>query len=256
MQVRLAFSVASHLEPDILIIDEVLAVGDAEFQKKCLGKMDEVVKTDGRTILFVSHDMSAIRRICNRLIVLDQGKVAFIGDVSEGIRKYFSDKTINNPEVVFGEKKAGLSKKLTIRKAKITNQNGVPEVHYKYGDVVDLEISYSVHEKLDGSLISFEVINSEGLCIFTSTSQDSKGVMENTKLPGDYKYTIQIDTKLFTKPNSYYISFAATIPKLEYLDQPKETLFFDVSEGETAPSYLLAHGRRGVIEPILEWKNS
>ena len=71
MYVRLAFSVAAHMEPDILIVDEVLAVGDAEFQKKCLGKMEEVTKQEGRTILFVSHNMSAIEKLCNRCVLLN-----------------------------------------------------------------------------------------------------------------------------------------------------------------------------------------
>jgi len=80
MYLRLAFSVAAHLEPEILIVDEVLAVGDAEFQKKCLGKMDEVSRNEGRTVLFVSHNMAAIRQLCKRLIYLDQGVVGFDGE--------------------------------------------------------------------------------------------------------------------------------------------------------------------------------
>lgn len=91
MQVRLAFSVASHLEAEIMIIDEVLAVGDAEFQKKCLGKMDEVTRTTGRTIFFVSHDMGAIRRLCTRVIVLEGGKIVKDGNAEEAINHYLSE---------------------------------------------------------------------------------------------------------------------------------------------------------------------
>ena len=90
MYVRLAFGVAAHLEPEILIVDEVLAVGDAEFQKKCLGKMHEVSK-GGRTVLFVSHNMNAIRTLCRRAVVLDKGRVEFIGDAAEGIGHYTSE---------------------------------------------------------------------------------------------------------------------------------------------------------------------
>ena len=79
MYVRLAFSVAAHMDPDILIIDEVLAVGDAEFQKKCLGKMDDIAKTEGRTIFFVSHNMSAIEKLCTRCVLLKDGKIEMIG---------------------------------------------------------------------------------------------------------------------------------------------------------------------------------
>lgn len=92
MYVRLAFAVAAHLEPEILVVDEVLAVGDAEFQKKCLGKMQDVGK-EGRTVLFVSHNMTAIASLCSRLILLKNGSVDFIGDVTEGIDRYLTDST-------------------------------------------------------------------------------------------------------------------------------------------------------------------
>ncbi len=87
MYVRLAFSVAAHLEPEILVVDEVLAVGDVEFQKKCLGKMSEVSK-EGRTILFVSHNMAAISNLCNRTILLQDGQISYDGETSKAIQKY------------------------------------------------------------------------------------------------------------------------------------------------------------------------
>lgn len=92
MYVRLAFSVAAHMEPDILIVDEVLAVGDAEFQKKCLGKMDEITKKEGRTILFVSHNMPAISSLCNRTILLNKGKIIKDG-LTKDVIKYYVEKS-------------------------------------------------------------------------------------------------------------------------------------------------------------------
>lgn len=92
MYVRLAFSVAAHMEPDILIIDEVLAVGDIEFQKKCLGKMDEITKKEGRTILFVSHNMAVIQKLCKRCILLDHGTIKKIGETNEVLDVYAKDK--------------------------------------------------------------------------------------------------------------------------------------------------------------------
>ncbi len=88
MYVRLAFAVAAHLEPEILIIDEVLAVGDAEFQKKCLGKMKSVSEQDGRTVLFVSHNMGAVARLCRRAMILEQGNIVFDGTSAEAIQQY------------------------------------------------------------------------------------------------------------------------------------------------------------------------
>lgn len=91
MYVRLAFAVAAHLEPEILIVDEVLAVGDAEFQKKCLGKMQDVSLSEGRTVIFVSHNMGAIQALCNRVTVLDSGKIMFEGSTTEGINFYLNN---------------------------------------------------------------------------------------------------------------------------------------------------------------------
>jgi len=253
MQVRLAFSVAAHLEPDILIIDEVLAVGDAEFQKKCLGKMDQVTKEAGRTILFVSHDMSAIKKICNRVIILENGEMIFDGEVEEGIKRYFKDKSINKPEIDFHTGEDMTKKKLYFKKARLLNQKGIPEIHFEYGDKIKLEIEYIVNTTLDNSLLGVEIINSEGTTILSTTSQDALGEIKNRKNPGEYKYSLEIDSSLFTKPNSYYINFNSAVPKVEYLDTPKENLYFDVSEGTSSPSYLLGHGRKGVIEPVIEW---
>jgi len=100
MKVRLAFAVAAHLEPEILVVDEVLAVGDAEFQKKAIGKMQDISKGEGRTVLFVSHDMSAINSLCQRVLVLDNGVVDFVGNASEAINHYLKEeKTTRNLKV-------------------------------------------------------------------------------------------------------------------------------------------------------------
>jgi len=90
MQVRLAFAVAAHLEPEVLIVDEVLAVGDAQFQKKCLGKMQDVSRGDGRTVLFVSHNMDAVQRLCGRVLLLERGRAAAMGETSQVVAQYLS----------------------------------------------------------------------------------------------------------------------------------------------------------------------
>jgi len=99
MQVRLAFAVAAHLEPEILLIDEVLAVGDIEFQKKCLGKMDEVSREEGRTVLFVSHNMSAITQLCKKVVLLEDGKIKQIGEPDITVSKYLNSKILNKYKI-------------------------------------------------------------------------------------------------------------------------------------------------------------
>jgi lipopolysaccharide transport system ATP-binding protein len=96
MFVRLAFAIAAHLQPEVLIVDEVLAVGDAQFQKKCLGKMKDV-QQEGRTILFVSHDMTAVRRLCNRAVLMSKGQVAMIGPTSDVIAEYLAREAVLTP---------------------------------------------------------------------------------------------------------------------------------------------------------------
>jgi lipopolysaccharide transport system ATP-binding protein len=119
MKVRLAFAVAAFLEPDILVVDEVLAVGDAEFQKKAIGKMQDISSSDGRTVLFVSHDMAAIQSLCSTLMVLENGKVAFKGNVESGISSYLNKNT--------------LTKDLSIIKNRKGNKNALFEsVNFSY----------------------------------------------------------------------------------------------------------------------------
>ena len=101
MYVKLAFSVAAHLDSEIMIMDEVLAVGDMAFQKKCLDKMRDAAKKEGRTVLYVSHNMNTIRQLCDRCIVLDQGKIVFKGDVEEGIGRYLGSNVSLNNNITF-----------------------------------------------------------------------------------------------------------------------------------------------------------
>lgn len=107
MYVRLAFAVAAHLEPEILFVDEVLAVGDAEFQKKCLGRMQEVAEGEGRTILFVSHNMAAVRRLCNRAVHLSAGKVVAVGPTEEIVKDYLSSSTGHGGRTAVGDRVRG-----------------------------------------------------------------------------------------------------------------------------------------------------
>jgi lipopolysaccharide transport system ATP-binding protein len=103
--VRLAFAVAAFLEPEILVIDEVLAVGDVEFQKKAIGKMQDISRGEGRTVLFVSHNMSAIKKLCTRGIVLEKGSVAFEGDADEAVSFYLSNQNSIGSKVVLADRK-------------------------------------------------------------------------------------------------------------------------------------------------------
>lgn len=123
MYVRLAFAVAAHLECEIMIVDEVLAVGDAEFQQKCLGKMGGVMQDEGRTILFVSHDMNAVSKLCNRGLLIDKGRIAMNGEVNNVITEYLNINTDRRTTYQFN---GSSSRGIFFRKIQVVNEHGEP----------------------------------------------------------------------------------------------------------------------------------
>jgi lipopolysaccharide transport system ATP-binding protein len=149
MQVRLAFAVAAHLEPEILLVDEVLAVGDVEFQKKCLGKMDDVAK-GGRTILFVSHNMTAVSRLCRKVLVLSHGRAAFWGDVDEGVRFYLASgaaPALGRADLAAARRLAG-SRAPIITWCSTHRADGTQSAAFCAGDPLLVRVGYRVDEEI------------------------------------------------------------------------------------------------------------
>jgi len=148
MYVRLAFAVAAHLEPEILIVDEVLAVGDAAFQKKCLGKMEDVSAKEGRTVLFVSHNMAAVRQLCSKGVVLNNGKVIYQGSQDSAIGRYMeavSSTTVNMERHYHHTSGNGSAHITRIRINEFAEGEPIVAVFGK----IDLSIDYVVHKKID-----------------------------------------------------------------------------------------------------------
>jgi lipopolysaccharide transport system ATP-binding protein len=166
MYVRLAFAVAAHLEPEILIVDEVLAVGDAEFQKKCLGKMKDVAG-QGRTIFFVSHNMDAIRNLCQRGIWLKNGQLNGDGPSAEIVDSYFNSATDKN-SFSFSSASYGL----TIEKVVLRNGDGNETNQFRPGDDLIVEISYNTQMRLEKPLLTLGVIGIHGSCFIANMLLD------------------------------------------------------------------------------------
>ena len=157
MYVKLAFSVAAHLDSEIMIMDEVLAVGDMAFQKKCLGKMRDAAKKEGRTVLYVSHNMSTIRQLCDRCIVLDQGRVVFEGNVEDAIEVYMG--TLGNMECYYEYTKeyhANIKSVPTFRMESLQLLNK-EQPHYTPGEKITLELKCSAKKDWDDVKFRFEV---------------------------------------------------------------------------------------------------
>ena len=169
MYVRLAFAVAAHLESEILIVDEVLAVGDAEFQKKCLGKMNDVSKGEGRTVLFVSHNMAAVKSLCNRSILLRNGTVALDGKTESCIDNYFnSTLDLEDRNGTYTTKKRSENpfiKEVTLKKEKIAN---IPSVRFYHDEDIFIDIQYVNIIPIVTFAIGIALLDSEKNKLFTS----------------------------------------------------------------------------------------
>ena len=175
MYVRLAFAVAAHLNPEILIVDEVLAVGDAEFQKRCLGKMRSVAAEEGRTVLFVSHNMAAVQALCTRVVVLEAGRVVFDGDTTEGMRRYIGlhGEDGRRPGVfVFGNRVNPEARDLPVhlRELVILGADG-PQVTFATGDRIRFHVVSEALDRVDQPYYRIHLRNELDQTVLASDSR-------------------------------------------------------------------------------------
>ncbi len=203
MYVRLAFAVAAHLEPEILIVDEVLAVGDADFQKKCMGKMKDVSENDGRTVLFVSHNMAAISTLCTRVLLMQDGKVGFDGSTSEGIEKYIKGAKISSGFVdlaTYYHASCTFSRLKSIGMYDANDQ----EVHTcMIGAPVKVQIGFELFEDVRNLEIGFCINNPSGITLFGYVSPWENFQQQFSK--GEHLVECEIPF-LHLLPNSYTIT--------------------------------------------------
>lgn len=207
MYVRLAFSVAAHLEPEVLIVDEVLAVGDAQFQKKCLGKMDEVGR-EGRTVLFVSHNMMAIRQLCSRSILMNQGCVVADGRTDIIMQKYNQVSNyvkIDENTAINNERLRRGYGAIRFTSIDIVNSEGEPCTSFKMGEKISFKMSYKVFKEMKGVKIYIALKSSLTGDTVTSvehrihTHRVQPGISENI--------TVEILANTTIRPGEYPIYF-------------------------------------------------
>lgn len=172
MYVRLAFAVAAHLEPEILVVDEVLAVGDAEFQKRCLGKMEEVSKNEGRTVLFVSHNMEAVQNFCNNAIVLNQGSISFIGDKNKAIETYLKNFQVGDLYKQWDDKNAPGTSSARFYEVKIEGYKDLNNKFFYTNDVIEFTFKIKTSEKnrID---ITYHLRDEFGILVYVGSSMFS-----------------------------------------------------------------------------------
>jgi len=203
MYVRLAFAVAAHLEPEILIVDEVLAVGDAEFQKKAIGKMQDVSKGEGRTVLFVSHNMGAIKSLCPTTVLLKEGVIAFQGSTHESIEKYLAgdgDATIKGiiPDnaALYGTGEA------FFRKASISTIEGEETCQLYYGQSFMIWADLEINREINNGIAVIGIATRDGISLIYLESETSTRLLYDF-LPGNYKIGTKISFQLL--PGDYSV---------------------------------------------------
>jgi lipopolysaccharide transport system ATP-binding protein len=241
MYVRLAFAVASHLEPEILIVDEVLAVGDAEFQKKCLGKMGDITKKDGRTVLFVSHNMEAIKSLCSRCILLDKGVKIYEGDVEKTILEYGNLQSSRDIKINKGEYNANRrgSGTLSFTNIEILDGDDKKRNIFNIGETVRFKMSYVVYEKMEGIHISVGFFSSKArdLLLTDMPYEVRSGTCEKGE-----SGTAIIEVNLTTiRPGEYGLYFWLGDKKATHQGSPVN---YDVVDNMTEPLIINAKNER------------
>ncbi|MFC1831404.1 polysaccharide ABC transporter ATP-binding protein [Thermodesulfobacteriota bacterium] len=257
MYVRLAFAVAAHLEPEILVVDEVLAVGDAEFQKKCLGKMNTISEM-GKTLLFVSHQMNAIESICTSGIIIDQGRVAFkSGNIREVTNHYIKDENENSTDSVFWEPKDNKFGNPYFNPIKfyITNEDGnIINIPLKNDSDIYVNIEFMV-DVLDSALIfGYDVFDSANTQIFTSSQADGRDTDWPTIKTGHNHVKSKIP-RHFLNEGDYYLKLAASLSRRIWLVNPYEVdvrINLKIRGGLSESPYWTVK-RGGIVAPILKW---
>ncbi len=203
MYVRLAFAVAAHLEPEILIVDEVLAVGDAQFQKKCLGKMEDVSKNEGRTVLFVSHQMGTIAQLCERAIFLQKGKLITDGNTLQVIEKYLSgNQHTETNKYVCSEENQSL---VFFKEVSTVNANGQGIEEFGFNEEINVMIKVRLKKEISNLKIGITLQNMHGYYVSTSIFEvDEKSALQNDFI----KLKVSFPANIIA-PNSYYFRLAA-----------------------------------------------
>ncbi|NND62240.1 MAG: ABC transporter ATP-binding protein [Flavobacteriaceae bacterium] len=245
MTVRLAFAVAAHLEPDILVIDEVLAVGDAEFQKKAIGKMQDISKEDGRTVLFVSHNMAAVKSLCTRAMVLENGKISFTGNTDEAVVEYLKK---NNPDSTnYIEKDPSLkTDKIEVHHVGVRVRKGdFNDLIYQDSEIV-VEIQF---DKLveDSISINFRVRDEGENFLFTHSSLLK---IDNEGVKGMLNYKMIIPSNIFNEGN-FKIDVGSVHKKKFYILKENYLSFTVNSNSKKIGGY---YGKtKGALKLNLDW---
>jgi lipopolysaccharide transport system ATP-binding protein len=248
MYVRLAFAVAAHLEPEILVVDEVLSVGDASFQRKCLGRMSDVARS-GRTVLFVSHNMGAITDLCERVILLEDGRIKLEGDPTQVVAAYLSSGA--EASGIWSRPAAddhGEDRDVLFTRVRILSGDGEQVAIVPFNEPFQVELSYRITRPVRDLAVLFGIQDQLGNLLWTSYDTDTTGLGGHSREPGRYLSTCRVPAG-WLRPGQYYVNVSAHIPGIQIFDSHAQLLAFDVSHA----GYVFDARRPGAMTPVLEW---
>ena len=250
MYLRLAFAVAAHLEPEILLVDEILAVGDAAFQKKCLGRIGDVAR-QGRTVLFVSHNMAAVRALCSRACLLRDGGLALSGSSAEVVTAYLSQSDADGAagRLLFAPDRRPASREVALVGIQTVGAAGAPQRTFEPHDPIRVEILFEVRENLRGARWNLHVMTQDGDHAFTGADHGSR---PDTLRPGLYRSACTIPGGLLNR-RPYVLELSCDIPGVDVLIPRREYLRFDV-EGAGNEASTFPEPWPGVVCPRLSWE--
>lgn len=246
MQVRLAFSVAAHLDPEILLVDEVLAVGDVGFQKKCLGRM-EAVAQGGRTVLFVSHNMQAVSMLCQRAILLKEGEIELEGPATKVVSQYLASGSKQLAEVTYSyEESPGAIVKLHTVRALNADKEVVYDMNI--GDPITLQVEFWCSERVR-VLTSLHLLNEQGMLLFTTTNLEVLSKPEYE--PGLHRCECTVPANLLQDGLYNITLYLSDWPYRNHLYRP-EIISFRVHEDGSGRGDFVGEWS-GLIRPMLPW---
>jgi lipopolysaccharide transport system ATP-binding protein len=255
MTVRLGFAIAAHLEPEILVVDEVLAVGDAEFQKKAIGKMQDVSRGEGRTILFVSHNMQAISVLCKNTLTLSNGQLSDYGPANKVIDRYLISEEPKSAEVFWKFENAPSGNNLKLHSVKVCKQTGEVSYDHKIGAPVTLMLEFWCLKEMK-LLPSFHLYTKNGIMVFPSAPLHIKEIAEKKYQRGLHRCSCEIPASLLNSGEySVHAFLSRETDGLAYIYITDVVSFNMINDGTgLGNTFTGSTDFPGVIRPILKWR--
>jgi lipopolysaccharide transport system ATP-binding protein len=249
MYVRLAFAVAAHLEPEILVVDEVLAVGDAAFQKKCLGKMGDVASKEGRTVLFVSHNMAALSSLCNTGVFLEKGKIKKNGDVQDCVNAYLDD----HQDLTSNGWRGYIGNEVICLTEIVAAQNNLKSAFFVTHQETTIRLVYKIFQPIEGLIVAIRITSFQGNSLAYARVDDYLDNEEEYSNIGEHFLEVTIPANLLAQ-GKYIINIDMGIHNIARIVDQSIIVQFVNTEGIGRKYLVSGIGFDDIFRPKWIWK--